>query len=187
MMAKAYKLFRVNKKRQGELFPLFVDSNNSTPIGTWVEAKEGEQLSSGKVKSKLGPLCFRPGWHLSDIPLVVHIGVKDKDGKIAYQNSDYVWCECEYADVVDYQPKANENGMVKGKLVPKYAYLKEVPVNGCYRYKTSPNMLGNWIISGSIKILNVMPDNEVDKLVIAAGYEPMPRDGGPIKLQDYGF
>ena len=35
-----------------------------------------------KVKSKLGPLAYRPGWHSGDVPYASHIGVKDADGKI---------------------------------------------------------------------------------------------------------
>ena len=33
-----------------------------------------------KVKSRLGLLAFRPSYHLSDIPLAVHIGVKGESG-----------------------------------------------------------------------------------------------------------
>lgn len=180
-------MFRVNKRHPGKIFPLFVDFQEPTPIGIWVDAKEGEKNSDGKVKSRLGPLCFRPGWHLSDIPLAIHIGVKDDSGNIVAMNSEHVWCECEYSDSIDYQPKANENGMRKGKLVSKFAYLTEIPVNGYYRYKTNPNMLGEWIIAGGIKIDRILTDAEVDKLIIAAGHKPMPRDGGPIDLQKYGF
>lgn len=184
---KGYKLFRVLKGRPGELFPLFVDSNNSTPIGEWVDAKEGERTDSGKVKSKLGELCFRPGWHLSDIPLAVHIGVKDESGNIIAMHKDHIWCECEYTDNIDYQEIANKNGMKDGKLVPKFAYLEEIPKDGYYRYKTNPMQLGNWIIAGGIKIERVLSDDEVAYILIKEGYEPMEREGGPIDLEKYGF
>ena len=72
-MAIAYKLLRM---KGDKLYPLFVLSDQEIPIGVWLDAKEGERLTNGKVKSKLGPLQFRPGWHLSDIPLSVHIGIK---------------------------------------------------------------------------------------------------------------
>lgn len=190
-MPKAYKMFKVNKKEKGKLFPLFVDSASSTPMGVWVEAKEGERIetSSGvvKVKSKLGPLCFRPGWHLSDIPLAIHIGIKDSSGKIVAMNSKHVWCECEYDDTINYQQEANLNGTKNGKIVPKFAYLRKVPKNGYYRYKTNPNMLGEWIIAGNIKILKVLSDKEVADILTKNGYEVMPRDGGEINLLDYGF
>lgn len=186
-MAKAYKMFRVIKKEQGKLFPLFVDASNPTPINEWIEAKEGERTENGKVKSKLGPLCFRPGWHLSDIPLAIHIGVKDRSGKIVAMNAKHVWCECEYDDAINYQEEANKNGTKDGKLIPKFAYLKKVPKNGYYRYKTNPNMLGEWVIAGNIKILRVLSDKEVAEILTEKGYDVMPRDGGEINLSDYGF
>lgn len=65
----AYKLFKVKKKYPGQLFPLYVMANEPVPIGVWLPAKEGPRNKDGKVASKLGPLAFRPGWHLSDIPL----------------------------------------------------------------------------------------------------------------------
>lgn len=186
-MGYAYKMFRVAKSAPGKIFPLFVDAANETPVGEWVAAKAGEILESGKVKSRIGPLAFRPGWHLSDIPLAVHIGVKDESGNIVSMNKEHVWCLCEYADAVDYQPQANKNGTRNGKIVPKHAYIKQVPENGCYRYKTNPNMLGEWIISGSIKVLRILGDDEVENILKEQGYDPMPRDGGALDLRVYGF
>ena len=58
-MAIAYKLLH---KKGDKLFPLYVLSNEEVPVGVWLDAKEGEKLQNGKVKSKLGPLQFRPGW-----------------------------------------------------------------------------------------------------------------------------
>ena len=77
---KAYKMFRVDPKQPGKLFPLFVDANTPVPMNEWVEAKEGE-MSNGKVKSKIGPLAYRPGWHAGDLPLATHIGDKDEEQK----------------------------------------------------------------------------------------------------------
>lgn len=186
-MKTAYKLFRVSKKNKGKLYPLFVDTSNSIPIGIWLEAKEGEKNGNGKVKSKLGPLCFRPGWHLSDIPLAIHIGVKGESGNIEFMHPEYVWCECEYDDSINYQEIANKKGTRNNKIIPKFAYLDYVPKNGYYRYKTSPSMLGEWIISGNIKVIKILNDNEVATILKESGYAPMLRSGGPIKLEEYGF
>ena len=140
-----YKLFRVKKNRPGELFPLYVLADKSVPIGVWVDASEGPRTPEGKVKSKIGPLAFRPGWHLSDIPLAIHIGIKE-DGKIKYMHDDEVWCECSYVDCYDYQEEADQNGWKDGHFDAKRAMLTRVPEQGFYRYKTSPQMLGKWII-----------------------------------------
>jgi len=77
---KAYKMFRVDPKQPGKLFPLFVDPYTPVPMNEWMEAKEGE-MSNGKVKSKIGPLAYRPGWHAGDLPLATHIGDKDEEQK----------------------------------------------------------------------------------------------------------
>lgn len=171
-MPVAYKLFRTKRSDPGKLFPLFVLADEEVPAGVWLDAKAGELLPSGKVKSKLGPLAYRPGWHLSDIPLAIHIGVKE-DGVIKYMHPDHVWCECEYDDSIDYQPEADSNGRTPTGFDARKAFLRKIPVNGCYRYKTSPMMLGTWIISGRIKINRVLSDAEVSAICEKHGYEAM--------------
>ena len=70
---KAYKLFRVHPKHPGKLFPLFVDPNVPVTMDKWLAAQPGE-MSGKKVKSKIGPLAYRPGWHGGDLPIATHIG-----------------------------------------------------------------------------------------------------------------
>lgn len=185
-MGLAYKLFVVNKRRPGELFPLYVNATQSIPLGVWLQAESGERVED-KVKSKLGLLAYRPAWHLCDLPIATHIGVKDATGKIKYIKENTVWCLCEYADIINYQDKANARGMINGKFVPKKAYLDYIPVNGYYRYKTNPNMFNDWILSGAMRVLRVMTDEEVNYILRANNIQPMERVGGPIKLEAYGF
>lgn len=186
---KAYKLFRVKKTEPGKIFPLFVDADNETPIGEWVDAKCGERKENGKVKSKLGDLSYRPGYHLSDeMPYVTHIGVKGSSGEIEFLNPNHVWCEVEYSDNINYQEAANKNGInKKGVIVPKNACLTYVPKNGYYKYKTNPMMFGSWIIAGSIKVNRVLTDDEVKKICNEHGVEPLPRFGGKLDLKEIGF
>ena len=186
-MSIAYKLFRVKKTRPRELFPLYVLSTNATPMHEWIPAECGIQKENGKVKSKLGDLCFRPGWHLSDTPLATHMGYKDKSGKISFLQSDRIWCECEYSDQIDYSLVAKQNGIDEnGKFDYKKAYLKEIPINGCYRFKTCPTMLGEWIIAGEIKVNRLLTDEEVERICKGYGYESLPRRDF-FNYEDYGF
>lgn len=185
-MPIAYKLFRISKKNKGCLFPLYVNADKPTPMHRWLEAECGEMVN-GKVKSRLGPLAYRPAWHLSDIPIATHMGIKDKNGRIAFQRSDSVWAECQYSDAIDYQPEANERGFVNGRFDRKKAYLDHIPTNGFYRYKTNPNMLGEWILAGSIYINRILTDEEVDCILSEKNINPMPRFGGEICLAEYGF
>lgn len=188
-MAKAYKLFRIKKTEKGKIFPLFVDADTEIPFNVWIDAKCGERTDKGKVKSKLGPLAFRPGFHLSaDMPYVQHIGVKGNSGNIEFLNPNHVWCEVEYSDTINYQEEANFNGLNKHNIViPKNACLTHIPTNGFYKYKTNPNMFGEWIIAGSIKVNRIISDEEVKEICNEYGVEPLPRFGGNINLKNIGF
>ncbi len=182
-----YKLFRISKKHPGKLYPMYVLSDKETKIGRWLKAECGEMTADGRVKSRSGTLAFRPGWHLADLPIATHIGVKE-NGVIKYQRQDTVWSECEYSDEVDYQDEADRNGInAAGILVPKNAYLKYIPDNGFYRYKTSPHMTGTWAIAGAIFVRRILSDDEVDQILEENGITPMPRYGGPLDLTAYGL
>lgn len=180
-----YKLFRVKKSAPGQLFPLYVLADQPVPMQVWLPAQEGPRGKNGKVRSKIGDLAFRPGWHLSEFPLVIHIGIKE-DGRIKYMHEDELWCECEYSDAIDYQSVANERGTRDGVLHPREAILTEIPVDGFYRYKTSPQMLGKWIIAGNLKVRRILSDTEVGVLCRKHGYEPLLRKK-PFDAAKYGF
>ena len=183
-----YKLFKVKASRPGEIFPLYVFADTPTPISEWVTAENGPKTDKGKVKSKLGDLCYRPGWHLSDLPSATHIGIKDETGKVKYIKPDTIWCEVEYSKEVDYQSEAEYNGRNKqGVVVAKNAFLTHIPENGFYRYKTNPQMMCNWIIAGAIKVRRIMTDQEVNKILEENGVQPMERYGGNFDVKKYGF
>lgn len=170
-MKTAYKLLRV---KDGKLFPMFVLADESLPLHVYLKAREGQRLPSGKVRSKLGPLAFRPGFHLCELPLATHIGV-ERDGVIAYMHPDTVWCRCSYSDKKDYQHEADLMGMKNGKVIRQKACLKHVPVDGYYHYKTSPRMYGDRIIAGGITIDKVLSDGEVADILAPYGLTPPPR------------
>lgn len=142
-------------------------------MGEWISAESGELLPNGKVKAKLGSgLCYRPGWHVSQIPLASHIGIK-KNGVIVARHPDTVWCEVEYSDKIDYQQEANGVNS-QGRMVASRAYLKHIPIDGYYRSKTNPNMQGTWIIAGSIKVNRILSEEEVIAICSYNGYEAQP-------------
>lgn len=184
-MAIGYKLFKIKKSEKGKLFPLYVYANEELPVGEWLKAKNGEQRE-GKVISKLGLLKYRPGFHINDkVPYVSHIGVKE-NGVIKYMHPDTVWCEVEYKDNIDYSEQAKINGTINGKYIPKKACLDSIPTNGYYKYKTNPNMTGEWIIAGEMKINRLLTDDEVKEICNSNGYDALPRLQS-INLQEYGF
>ncbi|MBV5344966.1 MAG: hypothetical protein JZU63_05250, partial [Rhodoferax sp.] len=133
---RAFKLFATKPSQPGSLFPLFVGANDAVPQGIWLDAIEGKSAGTTKtgrpqVKSKLGPLAFRPGWHAGDMPLATHIGIKNAEGKVFARRANEVWAEVEMAQDVDYQEQANQS---------KTKDLREMPVDGASRFKTNPNM-----------------------------------------------
>ena len=150
---KGYKMFRL---KEGKLFPLYVLADKETPIGEWLEAEVGP-MTDGKVKSKLGKLAFRPGWHIAEIPNSPWIGKKENGELI--RRADNVWCEVEYLTDKNYQPEARENGWRCGRWAAKRAYLKHIPVGGFYRYRTNTNG-DEWIISGELKVVRILSNEE---------------------------
>ncbi len=180
---KAYKLFRTDPKRPGDLFPLFVDANTPVPMGKWVAAKAGDPgKDPTKVKSKLGDLAYRPGWHSGDLPIATHIGGKSDPSLTApdYRPDNQVWAEVEHPADKDWQSVANSRAQTNkaGQVIPRTAHITDqVPHGGFYRYKTNPNMTGNWLISGGMKVNRILSDDEVKAINDKHGVADLPRMG----------
>ena len=159
---KAYKLCRLGK--DGKIYPLYVLANNPLPIGVWLEAEEGIMASDNKhVKSRLGNLAFRPGYHMISMPRVFHLGMKlHKEDKLpSFRNKEHVWCECSVDTTIHYED---------------YRAMKAIPKNGYYKFKTNPNARDEWYIAGRIKIDKVLTDEEVHEINSIDGIYDMPRE-----------
>ena len=168
-----YKLFNY---KNGQLYPLYVNANKPLPIGEWIKAETGELLPSGKVKAKIGNgLSFRPGFHSQEnFAVALHIGKKAQptDFKPSFRPNNQVWCKCLIQDDNEYwQEKANNSGKCS-----RDKCLKEIPTNGFYRYKTNPNMFGEWCISGEIFIEKILTDAEVKEINDRFGVSDLPRE-----------
>lgn len=151
---KVYKLFRIKKDK---LYPLFVEANTELPMGMWLNAVVGKKADDNHVKSKLGPLSLRPGFHSCTVPFTDWIGKKGEDGKL-YQKSDTVWCECE---VDGNQINVKErNG------------LRTIP-NGWYYFRTKSEKRQPfpWIISKRIYIKRIVDYSEVQRVCRENGVE----------------
>lgn len=188
---KAYKLFRTDN--EGNLYPLFVDAKTPIPVGEWLQAKAGELTKEGKVKSSLGPLAYRPGWHAGDLPIATHIGGRYdpktlqktkpvKGSKPNVREDNQVWAEVEMPADVDWQTVAEsrasivKSGPNKGQINRSEAHITDqLPLGGHYRYKTNPNMTGNWLIGGEMKVNKVLSDDEVRAINKEAGVSDLPR------------
>lgn len=161
---KAYKLFKVKK---GKLYPLYINIEE-VPLNIELPASTGTLKSNGKVKSKLGDLAYRPGWHCCEFPLADHIGTRQPDGTL-YQSKDTVWCEVEISDKIDYTEIAKGISNIK-----REQYLKYIPKDGYYWYQTNPNAKVRWLICGSIKVTKIMTNDEVVRICNDNGITPQP-------------
>lgn len=201
----AYKLVKMKRTRPGKVFPLYVDANEEMPFGVWLDADIGDagkptKTGQARVKSKIGDLSMRPGWHMGDTPMASHIGGKANptDKAPSVREPDTAWVEVEVAADVDWQTEANrrarpfkttnpKTGAVKGEPNPGTAEIKDqIPTDGYYRYKTNPNMTGNWIIAGAIRLRRVLSDEAAARINEAAGVEDLPRRE-PLDLEAFGL
>ena len=145
-----YKLFRI---KNNKLYPMFVYANEEMPLGIWLDAKVGELKDETHVKSRLGALSLRPGFHSCEVPFTDWIGKRGKDGRL-YQRPDTVWCECEIeGDQLDVSDRYG---------------LRTIP-DGWYYFKTRAKQPFPWIISKRIKVNRILTQQEVDELCLDNG------------------
>lgn len=152
---KTYKLMRY---KGGKLYPLFVEADRELPIGEWLEAHVPQHDNPHHVKSKIGPLSLRPGFHSTEVPWTDWIGKYREDG-VLVQRKDTVWAECEV-----------EGDQIH---VTKRYGLRTIP-EGWYYFNTRPRQIWPWVISDRIKINRILSLEEVKGLCHQAGVEPQP-------------
>lgn len=151
-----YKLFRI---KNGKLYPLYVFANKEMEVGKWLKAEVGELADATHVKSKLGALSLRPGFHSTYVPFTDWIGKKTENGLV--QKKDTVWCECQ----------------VDGKeIVVPDRYGSRHLLKGWYHFKTNQKQKTPWVISDTIRINKVLSDNEVADICKANGLEPQRKE-----------
>ena len=135
-----------------------------------------------------GELAFRPGWHLGEYPDASQFGrdnaehlVTNKKGELVPARElfpyDFVWAKCEVAADNDYQLDAMSFGVNEnGNFERSQAGLPYIPEDGYYKYRTNadPNT-APWIISGSIKVVEILDDEQVAKICAEHGVTPQQR------------
>lgn len=143
-----YKIFRL---KNNKVYPLYVLANEALKIGVTLKAKEAEKTTNNKVKSKLGELAYRPGWHSSNKPFFKHIKTAyNADGSL---KKGFCICECT-VEGKDCTEKAQK----QGKIWYKKCFTNLKDFNGFYKFKTNTSASVNqiWIISDNIKINKII-------------------------------
>lgn len=153
---KTYKLFRL---KNGNLYPLYVNAKESTPINEWVKSKPGKLVDETHVKASGcgGKLRLRSGYHSTDVPYTDWIGEKQDDGSLA-QRKDCVWCECEVRGT-----------QVMTKTKQGYDIVSE---NSWYYFKTNSKQERPWVISDWLRVIRILSNEEVADICRANGIEP---------------
>lgn len=137
-----------------------------------------------------GDLAFRPGWHLGEYPDASQFGreneehlVPNKKGEMVPSKElfpyNFVWARCEVAADANYQLDAMSFGVNEnGKFERSQAGLPYIPEDGYYKYRTNadPNT-APWIISGSIKVVEILNDDQVAAECAKHGVTPQQRQG----------
>ena len=188
-----YKVFVL---KDGQLYPPMVANPNGegTPIGRWLDADAAPIAGTSKTgrpqvkaggkgtQGGSGQLAYRPGWHLFTIPYALQFNRKDQNGERTLFPNNFVWAEVEYAEDVDYQDEARQEGMnANGKYQHSLAGLKHVPTDGSYKYRTNPDpRTDEWVITGAMRVNKILSREEVDELVRKAGREPQKIQDGDV-------
>ena len=102
----AYKLVR--KKKDGLLYPLFINKKVPTPIGVWLQA----QCYPTKG------FAVRCGWHCCFKPYAPHLKRNLASGE------NRVWIECEVEDFTSYDRPESQGG--KWILAQRMKIVKEL-------------------------------------------------------------
>ena len=88
----AYKLVRI--KKDGKLYPLFINKTIPTPIGVWLEAEFHPTKGFAE----------RKGWHCCFRPVAPHLKAQLSSGE------QRVWIECDVENWESYDRPENQGG-----------------------------------------------------------------------------
>lgn len=188
-------------KYKGLLFPLYINAKTGYEIGKWYRAGAGAfkvlcDENGEPILDKSGnPICktiekdlaYRPGLHMGSLPLMrhrgrqdyPHVGNKDFDAF----HSQEVFAEVEYAGNYDYTEKSLER--MRNSSEPDNPYsagfsdTKDFE-NGYYKFKTNVHAADSeaWLIADAMKIIRVIPDDEVRRIIAESGTDLKPQVRG---------
>lgn len=156
---RAFKLIKRYKSRPGLLYPLFVGaSEGGFRKGKWYAA----EVKQPRIGSK--DLARRPGIHAVDLPIFAQ-------GKPAAKGQDRVWVEVEMPAVSPETQKESDQSTVLSNGMRTGITSRLIGTKEAYDYKTNPNAQGAnaWPIAGSMKIVRVLSDSDVEDVLRKAG------------------
>lgn len=128
---------------------------------------------------------------MGELPEASQFLVKDPEtGRTkALFPENFVFAECEFAADKNYQDEAMSYGYnASGKFQHSLAGLPRIPEDGFYTYRTNPDPNTHpWFISGAMRVKRLLTDDETAEILRRAGSEIVPRKGGKLDLEKWGF
>ena len=115
------------------------------------------------------------------MPIATHIGGKSGGSGMKapdYRRDNQVWAEVLVPADVNWQEEALKRAKKTkgGKVIARTAHITDqIPKGGHYTYKTNPNMTGAWLISGAMKVVRILTDEQVKKINNKFGVADLPR------------
>ena len=186
---------------KGLLFPLYINATQGYQIGKWYKAGKGafrilvnengepilDKSGNPTCKTIEKNLAYRPGLHMGGYPLMRHRGRQDYPHK---GNKDFdafhsqeVFAEVEYAGNYDYTEKSQQRRMNSANPNDPYEagfYDTADFENGYYKFKTNVHASDEeaWFIADAMKIIRVIPDDEVERIIAESGTTLKPQIRG---------
>ena len=70
-------------------------------------------------------------------------------------------------------------------FVHRYGDIKHIPADGYYKYRTNPDPTTiPWVITGAIKVLELLGDDDVNDILRQDGMKPVERQGGNLTIDE---
>lgn len=144
-----------------------------------------ELLAMGYINegdTEVTALAYRPGWHSGKMPTSPQFGTgrgpERQKGMWNHEWNQVVY-EIEVSADVDYNPEAQKTHDKD---------LEYLPVDGWYQFTTNPGERAkkseDWIISGSIRIVRALSQDEVNEILTENNYPIQNWEQGVLDLDE---
>ena len=108
---------------------------------------------------------------------------------------NFIWARCQYVMNINYQEESDDQGYTRHRAdgtfyrSKKYSHssagLKHLPTDGYYRYRTNPKPdTVPWVITGAMKVVELIGDDEVNSILQSEGIPPIQRQGGDLTVEE---
>ena len=159
-----YKLMELPASRPGVATPLYAKPPGARTkagfvVGEWYPALS-QSVSIGNKD-----LAHRPGHHAVSMPVF-------DQGKGTVKGKQRAWVAVEMPEVTAKTQKESDTSPVLNNGMRSGVTTRVLGPNESYNFKTNPSAsddAGGWPISGSMKLVKVLSDREVARILTAAG------------------